>query len=217
MNTSLGIPPWLEVVWPKPRPGNITARTATIAATTATAAHALDAVSLLIALLLCCESGRVSRGEAEDEPTWFPSEQARTGRVTLAAGEGFPNPSGAIAAWGDRNQRSCTYLSGRSISRCAASKGFLPCPPTPPKRIAARLVRAGATPPTASPTPLGTRGGRQSGLAIHLRLPVAGVGSVSPVETVGAEFPGQGVVTVAAGQGVVPIPSGELVRASVTG
>lgn len=56
-----------------------------------------------------------------------------------------------------------------------------------------------------------------SGLAIHLRLPLAGVGSVPPVEAIGAGIAGQGVVTVAAGQRIVPIASAELVRASVTG
>jgi hypothetical protein len=48
MYTSLGGPPWLKVLWPKPSVGNATASTATIAATTATA---VDAESLLIGLL----------------------------------------------------------------------------------------------------------------------------------------------------------------------
>jgi len=52
MYTSLGVPPWLEVVWPKPKPGNITARTATTVVTTATAVEALNAESLLIAVPL---------------------------------------------------------------------------------------------------------------------------------------------------------------------
>jgi hypothetical protein len=77
-------------------------------------------------------------------------------------------------------------------------------------------VRA-ATLPTASPTPLGVRGGSPSGLAIHLRLPLAGVGSVSPVEAIGAEIPGQGVVAVAARQRVPAIASAELVRPRLTG
>jgi hypothetical protein len=42
------------------------------------------------------------------------SEQARTARVTLAAGEGFPNSTGAIAAWGDRNQWTYAYLANRT-------------------------------------------------------------------------------------------------------
>jgi hypothetical protein len=51
----VGDRPWLEVVSPKPSPGNITASTATVAATTATAVEALDAESLLIGLLRSCE------------------------------------------------------------------------------------------------------------------------------------------------------------------
>jgi hypothetical protein len=48
LNTSVGVRPWLVVVSPIPRPGNITASTATIVATMATAVEALNARSLLI-------------------------------------------------------------------------------------------------------------------------------------------------------------------------
>jgi hypothetical protein len=74
--TSLGGPPWLLVIWPKPRPGSITARTATIAATTATAAQALDPESLLIALFLSCDSRPLSKGAGAGRTDLVPSERA---------------------------------------------------------------------------------------------------------------------------------------------
>jgi len=52
VKTSLGVTPWLVVVSPIPRLGNITASNATIAATTAIAVEVLGAGCLLIALLL---------------------------------------------------------------------------------------------------------------------------------------------------------------------
>ena len=89
MYTSLGDPPWLVVGAPMPRPGNITASTATIAAPTATAVEGFNADGVLIALPLL-QSGLVFHGATHD--SHVVASQSSHARV-LSAGDNQIDPS----------------------------------------------------------------------------------------------------------------------------